>query len=183
MNGHDLLGNLAQVLGAVQSSSGSAGHTQLWGQVKPWIAKLTTQGAVKWLPSAALNLPCQVPFFFDGRPVSPCTHTAVGHCLACKRPTCLEHAFVDSNGEMFCYLCVVARLQSLDGPKGPDPRIEAEKTLFWARGVLGVEEGATQDEIRAAHRKLSGILHPDRMGGDEKRFKDVQKAYDLLKEK
>jgi molecular chaperone DnaJ len=49
--------------------------------------------------------------------------------------------------------------------------------------VLGVQRGASADEIKKAHRKLVRQYHPDRNPGDEKaeeRFKEVQQAYDLL---
>jgi DnaJ-class molecular chaperone len=49
--------------------------------------------------------------------------------------------------------------------------------------VLGVKREATQDEIRAAYRKLAKQLHPDLNPGDKKaeeKFKEVSGAYDLL---
>ena len=49
--------------------------------------------------------------------------------------------------------------------------------------VLGVRQNASQDEIRAAYRKLAKQLHPDLNPGDrkaEEKFKAVSAAYDLL---
>jgi DnaJ-class molecular chaperone len=49
--------------------------------------------------------------------------------------------------------------------------------------ILAVKRDATQDEIRAAYRKLAKQLHPDLNPGDrqaEEKFKDVSVAYDLL---
>jgi curved DNA-binding protein len=45
--------------------------------------------------------------------------------------------------------------------------------------TLGVNRNANQDEIKAAYRKLAMKHHPDR-GGDEKRFKEISQAYDVL---
>ncbi len=45
--------------------------------------------------------------------------------------------------------------------------------------TLGVQKGASADEIKKAYRKLAREHHPDQ-GGDETRFKEIQGAYDIL---
>ena len=46
--------------------------------------------------------------------------------------------------------------------------------------ALGVPRGATEAEIKAAHRKLAKRYHPDGSGGDTERFLSVQEAYRVL---
>lgn len=47
--------------------------------------------------------------------------------------------------------------------------------------VLGVDKGATPEEIKKAFRKKAVELHPDR-GGDEAKFKEANEAYEVLKD-
>jgi curved DNA-binding protein len=46
--------------------------------------------------------------------------------------------------------------------------------------TLGVQRGATPDEIKKAYRKLAGQHHPDKEGGDKLKFQEIQKAYEVL---
>jgi curved DNA-binding protein CbpA len=46
--------------------------------------------------------------------------------------------------------------------------------------ALGVPRGATEADIKAAHRRLAKRYHPDATGGDSNRFLKVQEAYRVL---
>jgi molecular chaperone DnaJ len=46
--------------------------------------------------------------------------------------------------------------------------------------ILGVNKGASKDEIRQAYRELAQKYHPDKKGGDENKFKEINEAYQIL---
>jgi molecular chaperone DnaJ len=49
--------------------------------------------------------------------------------------------------------------------------------------TLGVEKTASEQEIKRAYRKLAQKYHPDTGKGDEKKFKEVTEAYEVLGDK
>ncbi|PIR82240.1 molecular chaperone DnaJ [Candidatus Kaiserbacteria bacterium CG10_big_fil_rev_8_21_14_0_10_59_10] len=49
--------------------------------------------------------------------------------------------------------------------------------------ILGVEKGASEDDIKRAFRTLAHKYHPDKKGGDEAKFKEVSEAYAVLSDK
>ncbi|UYV16004.1 J domain-containing protein [Porphyrobacter sp. ULC335] len=53
------------------------------------------------------------------------------------------------------------------------------QAVFRARKLLGVEAGAGRDEIVAAHRRLTTLVHPDK-GGTTAAMQEANAARDLL---
>ena len=57
----------------------------------------------------------------------------------------------------------------------------AEKRDYYE--VLGIDRNASEDEIKAAYRKLAIKYHPDRNPGNkeaEEKFKEAAEAYEVL---
>jgi molecular chaperone DnaJ len=48
--------------------------------------------------------------------------------------------------------------------------------------ILGVSKDASADEIKKAFRRLAVQHHPDKEGGDEVKFKEINEAYEVLKD-
>ena len=59
------------------------------------------------------------------------------------------------------------------------PAPTRSQAVFRARKLLGVEAGAGRDEIIAAHRRLTTLVHPDK-GGTNAAMQEANAARDLL---
>ena len=60
-----------------------------------------------------------------------------------------------------------------------NPKPTRAQALFKARKLLRVEDGASRDEIVAAHRRLVAMVHPDK-GGSNAAVHEANDARDLL---
>ena len=49
--------------------------------------------------------------------------------------------------------------------------------------ILGIEKNASEEEVKKAYRKLAHQHHPDRPGGNEQKFKEINEAYQVLSDK
>jgi hypothetical protein len=59
------------------------------------------------------------------------------------------------------------------------PAPTRSQATFRARKLLGIEAGASREEIIAAHRRLTALVHPDR-GGSNAAMQEANAARDLL---
>ncbi|KKW06598.1 MAG: Chaperone protein DnaJ [Candidatus Kaiserbacteria bacterium GW2011_GWC2_49_12] len=62
-------------------------------------------------------------------------------------------------------------------------RHQRNETVCISPVLLGVTKTASEDDIKKAFRKLAHKYHPDKKGGDERRFKEVSEAYAVLSDK
>ena len=46
--------------------------------------------------------------------------------------------------------------------------------------ILGVSKNASQEEVKKAYREKAHQYHPDKTGGDEGKFKEINEAYQIL---
>ena len=46
--------------------------------------------------------------------------------------------------------------------------------------ILGVHKSSSAEEVKKAYRKLAHQHHPDKQGGDEAKFKEINEAYQVL---
>ncbi len=46
--------------------------------------------------------------------------------------------------------------------------------------ILNIEKSASQDDVKRAFRKLAHEYHPDKKGGNEAKFKEINEAYQVL---
>jgi len=49
--------------------------------------------------------------------------------------------------------------------------------------ILGIPKNSSQEEIKKAYYKLAHLYHPDKKGGDETKFKEINEAYQVLSNK
>ncbi len=46
--------------------------------------------------------------------------------------------------------------------------------------ILGLQKGASKEEVKKAFHKLAHQYHPDKKGGNEAKFKEINEAYQIL---
>ena len=64
-----------------------------------------------------------------------------------------------------------------------EARITLRKNKIMAQDqykTLGIEKGASKDEIKKAFRKLAHEHHPDKNKGNDTKFKEISEAYSIL---
>jgi hypothetical protein len=173
----------------------------VWNEISPWLGRLASNAAPKWLPRLITRIPCGVPVMERGAMIGPCVNGAVAMCDVCGTSSCLEHCRIDSYGDAICYQCIIEAIRARQqaGPRQPNqyapPNGHAhappqagpsQEEITWALKTLKLKKNPTIDQIKTAQRKLWAENHPDTQRGERERvkaelkFKDVGKAGDIL---
>jgi len=154
--------------------------------ILPWASHISRHAPGKWgIPENTPNL-C----FVESGPAY-CQAPAVGVCLICRRPLCLNHALVSVDASLVCYACMKTYAKVAKPwvpPKQPRQRTAAQTGLAWAYELLGVDEDATDAEVKKAYKQAVARYHPDRAAdaaaakADAQVFKTIQGAYAQIKQ-
>lgn len=91
--------------------------------------------------------------------------------------------------EMICHIALEMEVVAADVTSITAMYKPKTDSREWAMRVLELEKGASQDEIKKAYRRMAMKYHPDKvsvLGDDERRkaedkFKEVKRAYEILK--
>jgi hypothetical protein len=182
----DFFGKISQLVGALGATVESPDPvTRSFVQ---WASRIQEQIFTRWHHVAATGIPCAK---MSGR--TPCTQPAVQTCRFCRQPTCLHHAAVAQNGELWCLPCMAKAEAFLrvhaQGQKAAPRAVPDDAAVRLQKlEVLGLKDAATAEEIHAQFRKLSLKFHPDRQVGAsadkkrraETRYRAITEAYHWL---
>lgn len=190
-----------------RAAGGAASSSPLDGLADGYREQLSRLAAdvVKWVAVSVTGATCGVVLQLPYGP-AVCGTAAIGPCCACKRHVCLEHAMV-SPGRVICGACVYAAEQQFGSAWSPPPwtpparpgdagrpfgfvdpdQLDPQRALERAEHlrVLGLDDGADPQQIRAAYRRLAVKSHPDRVPEPERaaataRMKRINAAYQWL---
>jgi hypothetical protein len=59
-------------------------------------------------------------------------------------------------------------------------RFNSHEQSTWAYQQLGIQQGASANEVRLAYRRLANLHHPDK-GGSTEMFMQIRQAYEVLR--
>jgi len=178
--------NAGAVAETVEVYANPEAQALLMGILLPWASHVSRHAPRKWgIPADKPNL-C----FVEAGPAY-CQAPAVGLCLICRRPVCLNHALVSVDASLVCYACMKDHAKVAkpwQPPRQHRQQTAAQSALAWAYELLGVDDDATDAEIKKAYKQAVARYHPDRAENaqaakaDAQVFKTIQGAYAAIKQ-
>lgn len=174
---------------------GQLAGTQVQGLLQsvlgPWLLAVLNEAPRRWLPVVSSGQACAND--------AGCGQPAIGLCVLCGRPVCLNHATVAISAEIVCFDCVRACRPHIKPWRAPEPAAAGTNGMSVddACDLLGLEPDDVQSgevsgkELKRAYRRASAEVHPDSIPNADAsarrraavRFRQVQQAYDLLKDR
>jgi hypothetical protein len=105
-------------------------------------------------------------------------------CKVCGEYACPKCAYLNAVGRsLVCGACIKELIDSDEDfeevDEAEDPP-EPQRSTYDPWQVLGLEADASREETVRAYRKLALRYHPDHNNGNDKRFKEIQKARDAI---
>lgn len=105
----------------------------------------------------------------------------------CQCPGCIKKRIIIANAEPYRFLreltvklLIITGWAFLGYLTYRVSQFDYELSNFDPYEILGLETSASLSEIKRAYHKLSLLLHPDKVTGDEKAFMKLSKAYQAL---
>lgn len=201
-------------LGAVLGSVSDRVMPVIDQSLRPWIANLSAEALKSWTPVLVAGVRCGVPVSPTSQ--VRCGGPGVRACICCATPVCLHHAMVAQTADVVCIKCVTDYMKLLrergqepatphapwvesgfEGgkarakapPPPPSGHGEEDESVLREKHlkVLGLDEDADEDEIKAAYRELVKRYHPDKASSEaektrfNKKFLKIQAAWEYLK--
>jgi hypothetical protein len=188
--------NFQQMIGAALSGIGGSvrtGHPEA-DRYARYMAKMLEQILTRWTTVGASGVLCHLAQQAEDGD-RQCKSVAIGGCMACGSPVCIDHAFVSPRGAL-CYACVDEEIAK----RNPDAKNDRGKPFGFVDPyaneteedtrrrhlrTLRLADSADADDIKAAYKRLAKSYHPDRAPESErdaasKKLRGLNEAYEWL---
>ena len=101
-------------------------------------------------------------------------------CYECQQVGCHRHTYSNlSTARSICSSCLAKNFDwATSDLAGTVPEDWPYEQTPWE--ILGVEPGASREDITRAHREASKLCHPDHCGGDTEQQIAVNRAREVL---
>ncbi len=161
-----------------------------------WFGRLQEAAFVRWRQVAASGIRCSGQAHVARVGLIACPHPAIGACLLCGSPTCIEHSIIASNGNIACIKCMNEVIKAKKGTQAswadePPPQPQPNQASSSAEDPattrlkhlrrLGLKYGTSFEETKEKFRTLSRTMHPDRVKDPSKKAA-AEKKYKLITE-
>ena len=189
-----------QIIGAVVGGLGSGINTSnpMANHYLQYVVSMAEQAFARWSAVSQSGMRCQIGQHTDDGQDIRCTAPAIAGCMVCGANVCLHHALVSPKYVM-CFACAegAARAAAARSPRteqksspfgfvDPDEAEAKDEALRKKHlKTLGLEGDPTDEEVKAAFKRLVLEHHPDRApqhkkAAKHKKLREINEAYTWL---